>query len=137
MPGVASRSCASTARSEARLLLAAPPHLLEALSAESQTLGRARLRPALPARILDHPPLELLAGRGERRGPGGVPGCADAVGEMLGPDRPAVLGQRHGALDLVLQLPDIAGKRIRLQQRHGFGGDARDGSPGAATGSPA
>ena len=119
--------------------LAALQHLLEALPAEPEALGRARLRSAVPECVLDHSLLELLDRLGEGSGPrralrGPDAIGTDAVGKMLGPDRPAIFGQGHRPLDLVLELADIAGKRVRLEHRHGLRRDRRDRPPGPATG---
>ena len=48
---------------------------------------------------------------------------------MLGRDRLARVGERDGSLDLVLELADVAGKRVRAQARHRLGRDRRHGAP--------
>src|SRR5215471_19152802 len=106
--------------------LAALQHLLEALAAQPQALGRARLRSALAERVLDHLALQVLDRGRERARARWRPGGLDARGEMLGANRLARVGQGDGALDLVLELADVAGKRIGLQERHGVGRDRRD-----------
>src|SRR5438552_9476035 len=107
-----------------RLDIPPPQHLLQALARETEPLGRARLRPALAERVLDHAPLEMLDRVVERRRcPRGRPIDPDPLGQMLGRDRLAWVGERDGSLDLVLELADVAGKRVRAQARHRLGRD--------------
>jgi transcriptional regulator with PAS, ATPase and Fis domain len=55
---------------------------------------------------------------------------------VLGADRTAVVGERDGALDLVLELAHVAGKRICAQAAERLGRDRRHRSPGALAVSP-
>ena len=64
-----------------------------------------------------------------RRCPRGRPIDPDPLGQMLGRDRLARVGERDGSLDLVLELADVAGKRVRAQARHRLGRDRRHGAP--------
>jgi len=113
---------ATTAPSDAgycagTLGLAPAQHLLEALAGEPESLCGARLRSALTQGVLDHAALERLHGLVERaqRGRGARAG-RDALGEMSGSERVAVVGERHRALELVLQLAHVARPRIAPEQ---------------------
>src|SRR6184192_1936671 len=108
-----------------------PQHLLQALARETEPLGRPGLRPALAQRVLDHAPLEMLDRIVERRRcPGGGPVDPDPLGQVRGRDRLAGVGERDGALDLVLELADVAGKRVGAQARHRLRRDRGHRAPG-------
>src|SRR5437879_12337099 len=88
-----------------RLDIPPPQHLLQALARETEPLGRARLRPALAERVLDHAPLEMLDRVVERRRcPRGRPIDPDPLGQMFGRDRLARIDERDASPDLVLEL---------------------------------
>src|SRR5881398_2508997 len=90
--------------------LAAAKHLLQALTAQAEALSGARLRAAFAERVVDHPTLELLDRLVERRARARrLPGLPDAIGQGLGADRPAVVGERDGAQ---------AAERLGRDRRH-------------------
>jgi len=79
--------------------LAAAKHLLQALTTEPEALSGARLRAAFAERVVDHPTLELLDRLVERRARARrLPGLPDAIGQVLGADRPAAVGERGDVL---------------------------------------
>jgi len=64
--------------------VASAQHLLEALAGQAEPLGGPGLGAALAQRVLDHAPLELLDGVGERLGrSSSLPRGADALGQVL------------------------------------------------------
>src|SRR4030095_16535571 len=93
--------------------LAAAKHLLEALAREPQALGGACLGAAFAQGVLDHASLELLDRRPQRHWTIELLSAgADPLGEMLRADGSSIFGQRHRALDLVFELPNVPRERV-------------------------
>src|SRR5262249_59566442 len=102
---------ASAARWFRPLDISTPQHLLQALTRQAQPLGRARLRSALAQGVVDHAPLEMLDCVVERRWcVGGGSMNPHPLGQVLGCNRLAGIGERDGALDLVFELANVARK---------------------------